>query len=461
MSVVKRPASLTTMFNVPAIKYNDHELSRETCFKAASAKHYFKNHYRKLSKDANERFKRYDALKKKISSCEFSNEEQFQIEKSFTTEESLTLRKMRMKLKVEQYEKLQLIGQGGYGDVYLAYDRRTTELCALKILSKAKIILDDQVANVRSEREILSQSENQWIVELKHSFQDDHNLYLVLEFVQGGDLMSLLMKYNTLSQNVAKFYTAEIISAVNSVHQLGFVHRDIKPDNILISETGHLKLTDFGLATRYTKQQTTLSKLLDQLQDMLCERENMSFTRWNQKHHKIKHQALSIDYAAPEVLLGKRPTRKSDFWSVGIILYEMLYGFPPFSAQTPEETALRIIRWPEALHFMPNKNVSIDAIDLMRKLLCYEENRLTFDEIIKHPFFKGFNFDDPFSCKPPLVPTLQSPSDTSYFDKITPIKEGEFDQITPKNDLTQFAFLGFTYNKRPNNKVLANLGIYA
>ena len=461
MSVIRRPAGLTYTFQQHEALEID--ISRPTEFKIASLKKYFKDHYRRIYQDAVVRQQNYKKCMTKLEANNFSEEEKKTILKQFYKEEENSTRLMRTRLKAERYERIKLIGRGGYGEVWLAADKTTADIVALKVLRKANIIMDDQVANVRSEREVLSISKNPWIVELKCSFQDAHYLYLVLEFIPGGDMMGMLMKFNTLQLNIAKFYIAEICLAVNSVHQLGYMHRDLKPDNILINHDGHLKLADFGLARNYTRPDTRLRELLDQLQDLINEQTDIiSYNGSNRPHHtrpKSYNEAISIDYSAPEILLGQKPTISCDYWSVGVILYEMLYGFAPFYSKSQQETALRIIHWPKALQFRPNPNISLEAIDLMQHLICYETERYGFEQIIAHPFFKGYNFENPFNNTPPQVPSLSSPIDTSHFDEFEPLPSETCGNI-PQSDLQDFAFLGFTYKRRPENKILSSLELF-
>lgn len=148
---------------------------------------------------------------------------------------------------MRDFEPLKIIGRGAFGEVRVCRDRKTHEIVAIKKMKKTEMIYKNQVAHVRAERDILAVANNPWIVELKCSFQDERFLYLVMEFLQGGDLMTLLMEKDILGEEESRFFIAETILAVHSVHQLNYIHRDLKPDNLLIGRDGHIKLSDFGL----------------------------------------------------------------------------------------------------------------------------------------------------------------------------------------------------------------------
>lgn len=161
--------------------------------------------------------------------------------------EAILQRNKRKKIKAKDYEPLTIIGKGAFGEVRLCKDKMTNEIVAIKKMNKSEMIQKKQVTHIMAEKEILANSNNQWIVDLKCSFTDEKFLYLVMEFLQGGDLMTLLIKKDVMTEDEAKFYTAEIILAVDSVHKMNYIHRDLKPDNILIDKNGHIKLSDFGL----------------------------------------------------------------------------------------------------------------------------------------------------------------------------------------------------------------------
>lgn len=153
----------------------------------------------------------------------------------------------RTHVSAKDFEPLKIIGRGAFGEVRVCKDKLTGEVVAVKKMKKQEMLSKNQIAHVRAERDILAMSDLPWIVQLKYSFQDDRFLYLVMEYLPGGDLMTLLMKKDILSEDDSKFYIAELIIAVDAIHKMNFIHRDLKPDNILIDNEGHLKLSDFGL----------------------------------------------------------------------------------------------------------------------------------------------------------------------------------------------------------------------
>lgn len=156
-------------------------------------------------------------------------------------------RKTRKKITVRDFEPLSIIGRGAFGEVRICKVKNTGEVVAMKKMKKSEMVYKNQVAHVKAEREVLVKAKNPWTVELKYSFQDELYLYLVMDFLPGGDLMTLLMRKDVLSEEESRFYIAETILAIETVHKVNYIHRDLKPDNILLDKHGHVKLTDFGL----------------------------------------------------------------------------------------------------------------------------------------------------------------------------------------------------------------------
>lgn len=208
---------------------------------------------------------------------------------------------------------------------------------------------------MRAERDILATAtHNPWIVELRCSFQDEEHLYLVMEFLSGGDLMTLLMDEDVFSEQLAQFFIAETVLAVDSVHKLNYIHRDLKPDNLLIGATGHLKLSDFGLckhAEIKPARKVDPDKLREIDPQALPRNEGLSRAQASKRYEykRIRKLAYSTvgtpDYIAPEVFGREGYTESVDWWSVGALLFEMLVGYPPFYSDEPAITCQKILQW--------------------------------------------------------------------------------------------------------------------
>lgn len=177
--------------------------------------------------------------------------EQEQMRKILYQKESNYNRLKRAKMDKSMFVKIKTLGIGAFGEVCLACKVDTHALYAMKTLRKKDVLNRNQVAHVKAERDILAEADNEWVVKLYYSFQDKDSLYFVMDYIPGGDMMSLLIRMEIFPEHLARFYIAELTLAIESVHKMGFIHRDIKPDNILIDLDGHIKLTDFGLCTGF------------------------------------------------------------------------------------------------------------------------------------------------------------------------------------------------------------------
>ncbi|XP_011926472.1 PREDICTED: citron Rho-interacting kinase isoform X5 [Cercocebus atys] len=299
----------------------------------------------------------------------------------------------------------------------------------MKVMKKKALLAQEQVSFFEEERNILSRSTSPWIPQLQYAFQDKNHLYLVMEYQPGGDLLSLLNRYeDQLDENLIQFYLAELILAVHSVHQMGYVHRDIKPENILIDRTGHIKLVDFGSAAKMNS-------------------------------NKMVNARLPIgtpDYMAPEVLTVMNADGKGtygldcDWWSVGVIAYEMIYGRSPFAEGTSARTFNNIMNFQRFLKFPDDPKVSSDFLDLIQSLLCGQKERLKFEGLCCHPFFSKIDWNNIRNSPPPFVPTLKSDDDTSNFDE--PEKNSWVSsspcQLSPSGfSGEELPFVGFSYSK--------------
>jgi cell cycle protein kinase DBF2 len=264
--------------------------------------------------------------------------------------------------------------------VFLAQKKDTREVCALKVMSKKLLFKLDEVRHVLTERDILTNAKSEWLVRLFYSFQDEKNIYLAMvskpwnltfppilitsqEYVPGGDFRTLLNNTGVLSNRHARFYIAEMFCSVDALHQLGYIHRDLKPENFLIDSTGHVKLTDFGLAAgmlapgkiesmRIKLEQVgetavPFGKPMDQRS--VAERREGYRSMRERNVNYAKSIVGSPDYMAPEVLKGEEYDFSVDYWSLGCMLFEALTGYPPFAGATVEETWKNLKHWKEVL----------------------------------------------------------------------------------------------------------------
>ncbi len=277
--------------------------------------------------------------------------------------ERANLRKRRVRLRQGDFQILTQVGQGGYGQVYLAQKKDTREVCALKVMSKKLLFKLDEIRHVLTERDILTNAKSEWLVRLLYSFQDNKSIYLAMEYVPGGDFRTLLNNTGVLANRHARFYIAEMFCSVNALHKLGYIHRDLKPENFLIDSTGHVKLTDFGLAAGMLApaRMESMRHRLETVGDLSVpfgkpmdqrtiaeRREGYRSMRENDINY-AKSIVGSPDYMAPEVLKGEEYDSTVDYWSLGCMLFEALTGFPPFAGATVDETWKNLKHWRDVL----------------------------------------------------------------------------------------------------------------
>ena len=374
-----------------------------------------------------------------------------QMRRILYTKESNFLRMKRAKLHHDMFDTVKPLGLGAFGVVTLVRKTDTKKLYAMKTLRKVDVLRRNQVAHVKAERDILAEADNEWVVKLFFSFQDSENLYFVMEYIPGGDMMSLLIKLGTFPEHLTLFYIAELVCAIESVHRMGFIHRDIKPDNILIGADGHIKLTDFGLCTgfRWThdskhyqpkgqhQRQGSMEPMYD---ESLCQpMKPLEIRRLRDHNRCVAHSLVGTpNYIAPEILRRNGYTQLCDWWSVGVIMYEMLVGQPPFMAPTPAETQVRIINWQDNLRIPRHAVMSPAAHDLILRFCCDPVDRIGTngaEEIKTHAFFSAVDWTVGIrNYEPPYIPKIMHDADTSHFD---PIPQSQLQRLQkPKHDMS-------------------------
>ncbi|KAG8955849.1 AGC protein kinase Gad8 [Tulasnella sp. 424] len=327
-------------------------------------------------------------------------------------------------LSIDSFDLLKVIGKGSFGKVMQVRKRDTSRIYALKTIRKAHIASRNEITHTLAERTVLAKVNNPFIVPLKFSFQSPAKLYLVLAFVNGGELFHHLQREQRFNEERSRFYAAELLLALEHLHAFNVVYRDLKPENILLDYTGHIALCDFGLCKLNMSDQDTTNTFCG-----------------------------TPEYLAPELLLGHGYSKTVDWWTLGVLLYEMLTGLPPYYDENTNEMYRKILQDP--LRF--GDEVGSDARSLLTALLTRDPSQRLgvngAEEIKRHPFFsKHINFERLLAKKiqPPFKPSVASAIDTSNFDQVFTSEE-PLDSVVPDSDLSktvQDQFAGFSYDGR-------------
>ncbi|XP_050527294.1 serine/threonine-protein kinase Genghis Khan [Daktulosphaira vitifoliae] len=346
-----------------------------------------------------------------------------------------------LRLTRDDFETIKVIGRGAFGEVCVVHMKGTEKVYAMKILNKWEMLKRAETACFQEERDVLVYGDRRWITNLHYAFQDTTNLYLVMDYYCGGDLLTLLSKFfDRLPEDMARFYIAEMILAINSIHDLNYVHRDIKPDNVLLDANGHIRLADFGSCLKVGANGYVESNVA----------------------------VGTPDYISPEILQAIEDGRgcygrECDWWSLGVCMYEMIYGETPFYAESLVHTYAKIMNHKNCFDFPndPDLQVSEAAKDLMKKLICNAEERLGqtgIKDFKEHDWFKGIDWDTIRDSVAPYIPEVSSPTDTSHFDVEEIDVKTDIFPPTPSNPIfsaLHLPFVGFTFTQ---NSCVSDLG---
>ncbi|ODV61752.1 serine/threonine-protein kinase [Ascoidea rubescens DSM 1968] len=398
--------------------------------------------------------------------------------KSYTGKERALLRKRRIKPKHKDFSIITQVGQGGYGQVYLARKKDTREIVALKVLSKRLLMKLDETKHVLTERDILTNTRSEWLVKLFYAFQDKESVYLAMEFVPGGDYRTLLNNTGVLIPPHARFYISEMFASVNALHILGYTHRDLKPENFLIDAKGHIKLTDFGLAAGSvsTDRIENMRQRLAAVKDLNYGLPTGSVSERQKSYRSLRqkdiHYANSIvgspDYMALEVLEGKPYDYTIDYWSLGCMLFETLVGYPPFSGNTPNDTYANLRHWKQSLRRPKYDNGKYVFSDRTWHLIVHlinspNERLRSFSQIKMMPYFNEIDWDNLRTRVPPFTPQLDDEEDAGYFDDFTNEEDmAKYKEVIAKKtavermndkEIDDRYFIGFTFKHSGSKNV--------
>lgn len=451
------------------------EADKEMELRANRAKALLSERHVGLRTNQAARHQRKMQLEMQMTKAGITNDEKKARRKELEKEETRVQKESRRNVTTADFESLLVIGRGAFGEVRLVRrkpgnSRGETGVYALKSMKKEMMVMKNQVGHVRAERDALAAAddENRWLTLLHYSFHDEANLYMVMEFLPGGDLMSLLMKEDTFNEETTRFFMAEAAHAISCVHALGYIHRDIKPDNMLLDARGHLRLTDLGLCKKVgdvspgDHPEVVLEMLKQKrlamgsaamaipegetaaeashLRDMSIDEiggggvaaktiptggSAPKELRTGKARRENAYSTVGTpDYIAPEVLAaqngasGYSYTCAVDWWSLGVIMYECLVGYTPFYADDPVTTCRKILKWRQTLE-IPGEvraKLSTECIDFLSCLLAGPESRIGsradggpefengFAQVVRHPWFNDFDWEDLPNMEGPLLP---------------------------------------------------------
>jgi serine/threonine protein kinase len=326
-----------------------------------------------------------------------------------------------IKLSFSDFDKLKVLGKGSFGEVLLVQLKANKKYYAMKILIKKQVKLRHQEVHTKAERDLMVRINCPFIVNIKFAFQDNIKLYIITEFMQGGEMFFHLHKEKRFSNEKTRFYIIELILAIEFLHKNKMLYRDLKPENIMIDSNGHIKLTDFGLSKMVKKQK-----------------------------QKVFTICGTPQYLAPEILSDDGYDNSVDWWSLGCVMYEMLVGKAPF--RIPKGSYLSADLYKKKITIP--EFITDEAKDLISNLLIPNpKKRLGYGpdgakKIKEHPYFEGINWDDAWNKKlePPFVPNLRDETDLKYFDKMFTEEKIEGSKVSEvPSSIANSDYKGFTF----------------
>ena len=310
-------------------------------------------------------------------------------------------------INIHSFNLITVLGKGSFGKVLLMEKKDTKKLYAIKTIQKQKLYNAKKKNHAMVERTVLAQISSPFVVKLYYAFQSSQKLYLVLDFMQGGDLFYHLHHYKYFTEEMARFFAAEIVLALQDLHTHNILYRDLKPENILMDRSGHIKLADFNLAKKVDANERS---------NTICG---------------------TPEYISPEILKGSPHGREVDFWGLGCIVYEMIEGKSPFFSSNYNQLFSKIVNGSYSF----SEKFSVKAMDLISQLLVVSaKTRLKSIEKVKnHDFFQGIDWEAAYLKKldPPIVPEVQGESDIRYFN--------------PPNNADTSPIMNMTLQQRENN----------
>ena len=332
--------------------------------------------------------------------------------------ETYQAKDFKTKVTLKDFHIKKLLGKGAFGKVILVYNEELQKYFAMKVLKKRYIKECNQMSHTKAERRILEKIDYPFISKLYFAFQNEENLYMITEYMAGGEMFFHLHQEQYFDEEKSRFYIAELILAIDHLHKNNVLYRDLKPENILLDEEGHIKLTDFGL-----------SKIVNDIE--------------KDRTYTICGTPI---YVAPEVLERKGYNKLVDWWSLGVLLYEFLTGYSPY-AEARRKIDLNIYYKP----LEQNVLISDCAFDLISKLCETDVNKRlgkNVDDIKNHPFFKDIDWKmlEQKKLQPPFVPRVRNSGDVSNFDTM-------FTRDNPESTAEQKKFLNEIPNKAKNDNV--------